>query len=186
MDLSGFVLAGGKSSRMGQDKALLNWHGRSLLDHMVELLRSVADPVQVVGRDQLPDRIPGLGPLSGIATGIEASSTDANLFVAVDLPLLTKDFLKYLRLRAEHSSHPLLACKIESAFPLCLGVFRPMLPEIQRRLKAGQLSVRGLIEAGSCEILSEIELHSEGFDRSIFKNINTPGDYRESFLRDSK
>src|SRR2546423_4029988 len=102
MPVSGFVLAGGKSTRMGRDKALLEWGGQTLLDHMLNLLREVAHPVQVAGRDPLPDRLPGLGPLSGIATGLEASSTDANLFVAVDLPHLTTDFLKYLRQRLEN------------------------------------------------------------------------------------
>src|SRR5688572_22285303 len=130
MDVSGFVLAGGQSRRMGRDKALLPWHGHTLLDHMIRLVRKVADPVQVVGRAPLPDRLPGLGPLSGISTGLEASSTDANLFVAVDLPFLTEDFLNFLRTRLENSSHPLVACKIGSVFPLCLGIWRPMLPEI--------------------------------------------------------
>ena len=177
MDLSGFILAGGNSSRMGRDKALLNWHGQTLLDHMSALLRVVADPVQVVGRSALPDRVPGLGPLSGIATGLEASFTDANLFVAVDLPFLTREFLKYLKSRIENSSHPLLACKVGSQFPLCLGIWRPMLPEIKRCLSAGELSVRGLIELDSSEIISEIELRREGFDEDIFKNINRPEDY---------
>src|SRR5262249_53875836 len=108
VDLSGFVLAGGKSTRMGQDKALLTWGSHTLLEHMVELLQTVASPVQVVGRDPLPDRLPGLGPLSGIATGLEVSFTDANIFVAVDLPFLTKDFLNFLRKRIQNSSQPLL------------------------------------------------------------------------------
>src|SRR5437762_14123443 len=104
LNLTAFVLAGGKSTRMGQDKALLDWHGQTLLEHMVNLLRKVADQVHVVGRAPLPDRLPGLGPLSGIATGLQASKTDANLFVAVDLPHLTEDFLKYLQSRIENSS----------------------------------------------------------------------------------
>jgi molybdopterin-guanine dinucleotide biosynthesis protein A len=178
MDLSGFVLAGGKSTRMGRDKALLNWHGITLLDHMLHLLRTVADPVHVVGRDNLPDRLPGLGPLSGIETGIEASSTDANLFVAIDLPLLTKDFLHFLRSRIENSSHPLVACKIGSAFPLCLGVWRPMLPEIKRRLVGHDFSIRGLIEAGASEVISESQLVDAGFSAELFRNINSEKDYR--------
>ena len=182
MQLSAFVLAGGKSARMGRDKALLNWHGCYLLDHMTELLRTVADPVHVVGRDPLPDRLPGLGPLCGIATGLETSSTDANLFVAVDLPFLTEEFLKYLRLRIEQSSHPLLACKIGSAFPLCLGIWRPMLPEILKRLNARELSVRALIGAGYTEVISGSELAALGFDSSIFRNINTEEDYRSALL----
>ncbi len=179
MGLSGFVLAGGRSTRMGQDKALLNWHGRPLLDHMVGLLRTVANPVHVVGRDPLPDRLPGLGPLSGIATGLETSFTAANLFVAVDLPLLTRDLFNYLRSRIESSSHPLVACKIGSDFPLCLGVWLPMLPEINRRLSARELSVRRLIEGRHTEIISEEELLREGFVPELFRNINTPEDYHQ-------
>lgn len=178
MDLSGFVLAGGRSTRMGQDKALLDWHGRPLLDHMIELIRTVADPVHVVGRDQLPDRLPGFGPLSGIATGLETTFTDANLFIAVDLPFLTKGFLKYLRSRIEDSAHPLVACNIGSAFPLCVGAWRPMLPEINRRLASGRLSLRALIEAGSTEIINETQLTKLGFGGSLFRNINTEDDYR--------
>jgi molybdenum cofactor guanylyltransferase len=180
MNLTGFVLAGGKSTRMGRDKALLNWHGQTLLDHMVALLRSVADPVHVVGRDLLPDRMPDLGPLSGIATGLETSSTDANLFVAVDLPLLTQDFLKYVHSRIEHSSHPVLVCKIGSEFPLCLGIWRPILPEIKRRLSAGVLSVRAMLESGYTEVIPEAQLAELDFDISMFRNINTEDDYHSA------
>jgi molybdopterin-guanine dinucleotide biosynthesis protein A len=178
--LSGFVLAGGRSSRLGRDKALLSWKGQTLLEHMVHLLGSIADPVQVVGRAPLPDRRPGLGPLSGIATGLEASFTDANVFVAVDMPFLTKDLLRFLQSRIEASSHPLLACKIGSAFPLCLGIRRVMLPEITRRLSLRQLSVRALIEVGGAEIISESELMALGFEASIFRNINTEEDYKSA------
>jgi len=178
MDLGGFVLAGGKSTRMGQDKALLTWHGQTLLDHMVALLRSVADPVQVVGREPLADRLPGLGPLSGIATGLATSSTDANLFVAVDLPLLTQDFLKYMHFRIEQSSQPLLVCKIAAEFPLCVGIWRPMLPEIERRLRAGMLSMRAMLETSYTEVISEAQLRELNFDVSMFRNINTPEDYQ--------
>ena len=180
--LSGFVLAGGKSTRMGRDKALLDWHGHTLLQHMVELVRTVADPVQVVGRSPLQDRLPGLGLLSGIATGLETSCTDANLFVAIDLPLLTQDFLKYLCSRIEQSSHPLMACKIGSAFPLCLGIWRPLLPEIQRRLSAGDLSIRAFLESGYTEVILESQLTELGFDISMFQNINTDEDYRSALL----
>ena len=167
---------------MGRDKALLKWRDRTLLDHMTDLVQTVAYPVQVVGRDPLPDRLPGLGPLSGIATGLEASFTDANLFVAVDLPFLTTELLKYLRSRIESSSFPLMACKIGSQFPLCLGAWRPMLPEILNRLNARQLSLRALIEHAGSEIISEAELLGKGFDPAIFRNINTEEDYRSALM----
>jgi hypothetical protein len=60
---------------------------------------------KVAGRDQLPDPLTSLEPLSGIAIALEFSLTDANPIIAVDIPHLTKDFLKYLRSRLENSNH---------------------------------------------------------------------------------
>jgi molybdopterin-guanine dinucleotide biosynthesis protein A len=177
--VNGFILAGGRSTRMGTDKALLDWHGRTLLSHMIDLLQNATDDVQVVGRDLQLDHLPGLGPLSGIATALSITSTDNNLILAVDLPLLTKDFLTYFRETAEYSKRPMLACKIGSHFPLCLGIRRKLLPEVQRRLSRGELSVRALIRDSDAEVISESELHKRGFGSSIFRNLNTPDDYVE-------
>ena len=181
MNLNGFILAGGKSTRMGRDKALLDWHGRTLLEHMIALLSSAVDRVQVVGRDHLPDRVPGRGPLSGIATALQATDADANLLVAVDLPLLTENFLKSLRSRLEISKHLLVACKIGSDFPLCLGVRQSLLPEIQNRITRGDLSIKGFIEACPAEIISEAELVKNGVNLEIFKNMNTPEEYKSAW-----
>ena len=177
-DWTGFILAGGKRARMGRDKASLDWHGRTLLEHMVDLISAVTGAVHVVGRDPLPDRLPGHGPLSGIATALETSETDANLVVAVDLPFLTKGFLNHLRSRAELSSGRLVACKIGSDFPLCLAVPRTLLPDIHRRMDAKDLSIHGFIEDSPGRVISESELREAGFDTSMFRNINTEDDYR--------
>ncbi|HYR88375.1 MAG TPA: molybdenum cofactor guanylyltransferase [Terriglobia bacterium] len=179
LQVTGFILAGGKSSRMGRDKALLDWHGQTLLDHMVNLLSAATDHVRVVGRGSLPDLPPSdRGPLSGVITALDASATDANLVVAVDLPLLTGDFLKYLRSQLERTSRRIVACKIGSNFPLCLGIRRGLLPELQRRLADGDFSVHRLIESIDAEVIPEAKLSEVGFDASIFRNINTAEDYR--------
>jgi molybdenum cofactor guanylyltransferase len=184
--VSGFILAGGSSTRMGRDKALLDWHGAPLLSHMVDLLQQATNHVQVVGRDHLPDRLPGRGPLSGIATALTITSTDTNLIVAVDLPFLTKEFLIFLRQAAERSKDRVLACKIGSHFPLCIGIKRTLLPDLERRLSKGALSIYGLIEGSDTKIISESELRSAGFESSIFQNLNTPQDYLEMRDLDDK
>ena len=178
--INGFVLAGGKSLRLGRDKALLDWHGRTLLEHMVDLLASATDHVRVVGRDPVPDLVPGRGPLSGILTALETSETDSNIVVAVDLPLLTKQFLKYLKSRAVINSRQIVACKIGSDFPLCMAFRRNLLPELWDRMRRGDLSVHTAVENCDAEVISELELKKEGFDLSIFKNINTQRDYLEA------
>ena len=175
--VTGFILAGGRSTRMGRDKALLDWHGISLLTHMVGLLSDATDEVHVVGRDRLPDALPGQGPLSGIATALTFTSTDNNLILAVDLPLLTKEFLAYFRRAAEHSTRPVIACKIGSHFPLCLGIRRELLIEVERRLKRRDLSIRGLIEDTDAEVISETQLRNSGFAPAMFRNLNTLDDY---------
>jgi molybdopterin-guanine dinucleotide biosynthesis protein A len=177
MKTNGFVLAGGKSARMGRDKALLDWHGRTLLDHMKDLLAGAVDQVRVVGREEMPDRTPGCGPLGGILTLLEATETDTNLVVAVDLPFLTDSFLKYFRTRLESSSHAVVACNIDSRFPLCLGIRRGTAPIVRQRLEASDRSVHGFIAACDAEVLDEAELECAGFTRALFQNLNTLEDY---------
>ncbi len=177
MKINGFVLAGGKSTRMDHDKAMLDWHGLTLLAHMSNLLAGAADDVQVVGRGVMPDRSPGCGPLGGIVTLLELSETETNLVVAVDLPFLTLPFLKYFRGRLETSLRPALACSIESQFPLCLGVRRASLPVANARFKAGKLSVHGFVTECGAEVIDETELEDAGFGPSIFRNINTEEQY---------
>ena len=179
--VAGFVLAGGRSSRMGQDKATLDWHGRPLLEHMTELLRQVANTVQVVGRDKLPDRHSNLGPLGGIATALDVTSVDHNLIVAVDLPLLTLDFLKYFKQRLLLTQHPLTACKLESGFPLCLGVHKNLKDHLDIRMTRGDNSVRGFIRSVRCEFVTDADLTAAGFSPQLFLNINTEDDYRDAW-----
>jgi len=181
--VTGFILAGGKSKRMGRDKALLEWKHSTLLEHMVKLLSSVTTEVQVVGRELLPDVLPGRGPLAGILTALQNSQTEINLVVAVDLPLLTKAFLRYLVSRIETSRSPLVACKMESYFPLCLGLRGTLVRELEQRVTGRELSVQSFIESsGPRLIILEPELRRAGFDASMFRNINTEEDYRAAML----
>jgi molybdopterin-guanine dinucleotide biosynthesis protein A len=178
MKTNGFVLAGGKSTRMGRDKALLDWRGITLLDHMKKLLAGAADEVHVIGREDLPDRLPEHGPMGGILTALEISHTDTNLVVGVDLPLLTSSFLKYMRFRLQDSNHLGLACNIRSQFPLCLGLRRAALSIARRRVETGELSVHGFLEECRVEIISEAELGRCGFDSALFQNVNTASDFQ--------
>ncbi len=100
-DVSGYVLAGGKSSRMGQDKALLELAGKPLVLRAVEKLRRVCAEVAIVGnRAELGIYAPlvrdlheGCGPLGGIEAALLHSAKDWNLFMAVDMPFLPAEFL---------------------------------------------------------------------------------------------
>lgn len=162
---------------MGQDKATLSWGDKSLLDHMIHLLSTVATPVGVVGRGEFLDRIPGKGPLGGILTALESTERDFNLFLAVDLPLLTPDFLRVFHSCFLDSRKPLLACRVGGEFPLCLGVRKELKPEVEQRVRSDNLSIRAFVQESNGEILEEDDLRRLGFHLKMFANVNTPQDW---------
>jgi molybdopterin-guanine dinucleotide biosynthesis protein A len=162
---------------MGQDKAALLWRGVSLLDHMTSLLSTVAGEVRVVGRGAFPDQVLGKGPLGGILTALRSTDKEANIILAVDLPLLTPDFLTQFHGRFLESSKPLLACRIDSRFPLCLGIRPALQTNLEERIEAGKLDVHSFIGSSNPEILEHDDLRKLGADPSIFENLNTPEDW---------
>jgi molybdenum cofactor guanylyltransferase len=102
-EVGGYVLAGGKSSRMGTDKALLELAGRPLIEHAVRKLRRVCMDVRILSGNSafaayaplLPDRHPGCGPIGGMEAALAHSVFDWTLFLPVDLPLLPTAFLEH-------------------------------------------------------------------------------------------
>src|SRR5690349_1942483 len=102
MDRAGFVLAGGKSSRMGCNKALLPFRGRTLVEHIASEVSTVTHTVALIGDRALyiilgypviEDVFPGRGPLSGIHAALRASGAEWSLVVACDMPEMTAGFL---------------------------------------------------------------------------------------------
>src|SRR5215471_14228285 len=106
-----YVLAGGKSTRMGRDKAFLELGGKTLLRNALAFARAVASEVKIVGdpgkfgefapvvRDIYPDR----GPLGGIHAALAESTGELNLMLGVDLPFLDVGFLQLLISAAQDS-----------------------------------------------------------------------------------
>src|SRR5579884_2288918 len=102
---AGFVLVGGKSSRMGCDKAFLTWRGRPLAQHIAHMVETAAGSVTLIGDEArysllgypvVADRLPGRGPIGGLATALSISEADWNLVAGCDMPLLDTDLLRRL------------------------------------------------------------------------------------------
>jgi molybdopterin-guanine dinucleotide biosynthesis protein A len=101
-EVGGYVLAGGRSSRMGSDKALVELGGQPLIRHAVTKLRRACIDVRILGSNPVleayaplvPDLRPGCGPLSGLEAALTQSVFDWNLFLPVDMPFLPSAFLE--------------------------------------------------------------------------------------------
>jgi len=150
------------------------WGPRTLLEHMTALLAPLAPRVRVLGPGGVPDRHPGRGPVEGVASTLEATATDHNIIVALDLPFLEPAFLELLLGRAQVA--PLVVCRVGDRIPLCLAVARGALPVVDDYLRSGKRSVRGLADLIETDVISEEELAAVGFSNAMFTNINTPED----------
>jgi molybdopterin-guanine dinucleotide biosynthesis protein A len=194
--VAAFVLAGGGSTRMGRDKALLELAGEPMVVRAVHLAEPHVASVAVVAPGDryaamempvLPDRWPGAGPLGGIATALSATKADWNLILGCDLPYLTSDWLAWLIPCAMNS--PAQAVVPESRRglePLAALYHRACAAALTAAVERG---VRRVAE-GLAEILVERVRAAEwqGLDPSgrLFDNMNTPEDYEEARMRIEK
>ncbi len=152
VEAEAFVLAGGRSTRMGRDKAQLCWAGRTLLQIALDKLRTlplVAEPRIAGARAELSshaavllDIHPDCGPLSGIESALAASSHPLNLFLPVDLPLIPAAFLRWMLLRAQITGALVTIPRLNGQpQPLCAVYHRDLLPAVTASLDNHQYKV---------------------------------------------
>ena len=182
------MLAGGRSSRMGAPKALLDWHGGTLVRRVTGILQRVADPVVVVHADgqELPplpgvervvDRAPDRGPLEGIAAGLRAvAGRCPAVFVSgTDLPFLHPDLV--LALAAARGEHDAAVPVADGhVHHLCAVYGSDLLPAVEQQLAGDRLRVGLLLEGIDVLRLDATALpHPESL-----RNLNTDDAYRQA------
>ncbi len=162
---AGFVLAGGRSTRMGTDKALLAVGGRTLLAIALERLRALpfSSPPRIAGSRPglaayapvIEDTRPGCGPLGGVEAALAASGEPLNLFLPVDLPLAPAEFLGWMLRRARISGALATYPRAGGiAQPVCAVYHRSLLPFLSRFLDAGVFKVSRVLEGAVEEMAS--------------------------------
>jgi molybdenum cofactor guanylyltransferase len=184
-DVAIFILAGGKSSRMGTDKAFVALDGRTLLARMLDLAHSVTPDIHVVGSKEkyapfasvVEDIFPNCGPLGGIHAALRSSQKDLNLMLAVDVPFVSLALLQYLITRARSSSATVTIARSNERWqPLC-AVYRRQFADIaEKALHEGRYKVDALFDETVVEVITAGDLEAAGFAERIFRNLNTPED----------
>ncbi len=186
-DVTVFVLAGGKSTRMGADKAFVMLDGRSLLARALDLARSVTSDVRIVGDPAkfaafapvVEDIFRNCGPLGGIHAALRASPTELNLILAVDVPFVSPALLQYLIGRARESPATVTVAQAGGRRqPLCAVYRREFADAAEQALRAERYKIDALFESARTQLITEAELGSAGFSQTMFRNLNTPGELR--------
>lgn len=184
-EVGGYVLAGGKSSRMGRNKALLELAGKPLVRHAVEKLRRVCMDVRVLSDNPklseyapiLPDLHPGCGPMGGIEAALLHSASDWNLFLPVDMPFLPSAFIAaWLKncMQEEKSGTRMwvrmftIDGRLQPGF--CL-LHKDVVPFLSASLGRGQFKLLPALEAAS----RELELQHGLLSRAGLWNVPLTG-----------
>jgi molybdopterin-guanine dinucleotide biosynthesis protein A len=188
-NVTAFILAGGKSSRMGADKAFLELGGQTLLSRALAVAGEVTPLVRVLGDrnkfadfgEVVEDIYPGSGPLGGIHAALLNTATDFNVLLAVDIPFIGPEFLRYLIAEAQASNATITVPRSGGVFqPLC-GVYRKDFAEVaEHALRAGKNKIGALFGEVKTHVLEETDLRKAGFDLRIFRNLNTPAEWEEA------
>jgi len=176
-DATGFILAGGRSSRMGTDKALLDFNGRPLIAHALDVLKAAGLPVFIAGarpeaRSELesfapviPDSETGVGPLGGICSALAVSDKEYAVFLPVDLPFLPPSLVTCL---LHHAQITLAAVTLAAVnglpqtFPAVLS--RHILPTLQEMIRQRRLGCLAAFKAAGnrslCAVSAETLVQS--------------------------
>lgn len=188
-DLSAFILAGGKSRRMGTDKAFVMLEGRTLLSRLLDIARQLTSNVHIIGdpakftpfAPTIEDIFPRCGPLGGIHAALRSSRTDMNVILAVDVPFVSLALLDYLTSRATSSVASVTVARAAGGFqPLCAVYRRSFTDAAENALRAGHYKIDTLFAQATTQVVEEAELEASGFSSRIFRNLNTPEELAEA------
>lgn len=178
-DVTGIILAGGKSRRMGHEKGLVEFHGKPLIHYALKLLSQFTDHILIsssnpdylkFGFELVSDEISGQGPAAGLAASLSYSMTPWNLVLACDLPFLESELIQNLFAQAENSL---------AVIPMHNGVLEPLAalyhkdlaPVFEASVYSGNLSLHKILATCKVNYLDAVPLIRK-FPQ-MFTNINS-------------
>jgi len=185
MQITAIILAGGQSSRMGTDKAMLQINGKTLLENAIEICRPVCNKILIssnnpdhdkFGYQIVPDEIKNCGPIGGIYSCLKKSETDWNFIISVDTPFVTGEFIRFLTSQTDNYNVVVPVHHGEKE-PLITLYHKNCLPVIENQLAIQQFKIHNLIALLNTRF-SDTNHWVEKVP-FLFKNLNHPEDLQE-------
>lgn len=192
-DTTVIILAGGKSSRMGTNKALLKINGQTVIEQIVNECKKITENILIVTNQfseyeflNLPmveDLQKGKGPLAGIQAGLTNSKTEKNFVVACDMPFVSAQIA--LQLLKDLNEYDAVLPEINNQLhPLFAAYRKNCLEAVNRSLENGQLRITHFLDQVSVKINTEKDLPS--YLSNAFFNMNNPKEYEKAIQMTKK
>lgn len=187
--ISAVVLAGGRSTRLGQDKAFLKVNGQSLVERVIDRLAQLSEEIIIVTNDVgkyehleatvVTDVVPGKAALGGLHSGLRAASNRHSLVVACDMPFLNLSLLRYMQ--GFVGSYDVVIPRVgEYAEALHALYAKSCLPHIERQLQSGDLQISHFFPAVRVRYVEQEEIEIFDPDHLSFFNINSQEDLEKA------
>ncbi len=185
------IMAGGKSSRMGTDKAFVELMGKPMIEHLLARVSDLgqAETLLITNHPKdynhlkLPiysDIIPDKGPLGGIYTAIHHSSNDYTLVIACDMPFISPELMRYM-VGLRSGAFDVIVPRVQERPQGLIAVYsKTCLAPIREHLDAGRLRVFGFYGDVSVRYVDEAEYQSLDSKGLSFYNVNTPADLEKA------
>lgn len=185
-NLTALLLAGGQSSRMGVNKALLPFGNTTVLEFIITRLRQVCAEVILVTTPQQPyahlavkkvfDVIEGKLSLGGVYSGLLQSPAEVNFVCGCDMPFIAPELVRYLMMQL--ADYDAVVPQLEGFFePLCAVYRKTCLPFIAAQLQTPELRLTSWFARARIRVVSQQELRASDPELRSFINMNTPEDY---------
>mgnify|MGYP005832398511 CR=1 FL=1 len=197
-DITGIILSGGKSTRMGQNKSFLKIGEKYIIEHITNLMKSIFSKVLLITNEPelydflqveiYTDIFKNVGPLAGIHSGLVHSKTEKNFIISCDIPLMNKEMISSI---IEFPSDALITLpKADGYIQQLCGVYnKELIPLIEKIISSDtkkenrndsqakrNCKIHNLIESLPTKIIENPE-NLKGYHDNIFLNMNKPEDY---------
>jgi molybdopterin-guanine dinucleotide biosynthesis protein A len=183
--ITGIVLAGGRSSRMGEDKSLMKLNGKALVEYSINALRPLCDKVIIssniaaydfTGCEVWPDELPDQAPIIGIYSCLKRSETELNVILSCDIPLMSTSMIGFLLAKSAAYEITVPIHENGQIEPLC-GIYKKSsIGIIKEFIDRGNYRLNECIRSVQHQFIpvdAQIPCNSP----NLFLNINTPSEF---------
>ncbi|MBL1281060.1 MAG: molybdenum cofactor guanylyltransferase [Fluviicola sp.] len=182
--ITGVILAGGLSSRMGTDKGLMLLNGKAMIQYLIDTLKPILAEVIIIANNKeydkfglkvFPDKIPFKGPVGGIYSGLHHSKTEKVLIVSCDTPFITKELIQLL---IDSENNEVVISKQDDKLQPLIGLYsKNTMSTFKRCIEEDKLKLRKVLAVLQTKI---INLDESDIDSSVFYNINTLSEFNKA------